>query len=402
MSEQSLGSSYLVTGSSSENREGSGGKKMSFAYTPSDMTNQAFILLPDTGEWKPYASQNLRLHNGAIEIYVRGDEISEKGPRKRRVLCKGKECPVCRDLDKKYAQIKDQPFMKQRRHIQLFVVVPVTFKHKTGQYIVDKTVAPMQVEYAYRWNSVDKKMVNVEFEDLGHAIKSLMQKGVNPFDTNAAVIFERTREMEPSPMGKGTRKVWRHAVVEGANHEPMTVALPHDILDQVKRYYPLDQYAFDYGIPDLQVMVDVGNQQAEIVESLKASLKAQDLSAVNACHEALSELAERLHHDVSDVGFRKWLESAEKYAAKMNDAKESEESEDVEGASESLPTQKPYTAPAASSASPPRAISTPATTLAAAAAADPVAVKPEGVTPLPAPATMSEADRIKAKWNIRR
>ena len=305
MSDQKNGSSYL----SDDAREGSsgGGRKLKYQYPHKEMTNQVFALIPDQGSWSDYAPQTVRYHVGAVKIYIPGEESS--GPRRLRVACKGRDCPVCRDLDKKYPQIKDQPFIETRRHTKLFVVVPLQFKR--GQYTVDKTIQLMQLEYPFRYDKVSRDSVNIEWRDLSHAIKSAIDKGIDPFEPSRAVVFERNRESEAGPAGKGTRKVWRHTVVEDAGKMPITVELPHDILDQVKNHYPLVGYARDLGIPDLQLLVDAGNAQAELADSLKDAHASERV----AIKSAMKDMAAQLIQDLTDDNLRQWLDNTEKYAA---------------------------------------------------------------------------------------
>jgi hypothetical protein len=383
MSDQKNGSSYL-SDDSSESSSG-GGRKLKYQYPHKEMTNQVFALIPDQGLWSDYAPQTVRYHVGAVKVYIPGEDAN--APRRVRVACKGRDCPVCRDLDKKYPQIKDQPFIETRRHTKLFVVVPLQFKR--GQYTVDKNVQLMQLEYPFRFDKASRDSVNIEWRDLSHAIKSVIDKGVDPFEPSRAVVFERNRESEASPGGGGTRKVWRHTVVEDSSKMPVTVELPHDILEQVKNHYPLVGYARDLGIPDLQLLIDAGNAQAELVESLKDAHVTERV----AIKSAMKDLSTQLIEDLTDESLKQWLDSAEKYSAsRQNPA-------GAFGADGEGDDDERVVAPARAvdRAAPPA--SPPPTPKPATAVAD---LKNTGSTIAADSKQMSAADAVRAKYGLRR
>ena len=313
MLELKNGSSYIDSDESESSTPSQSTRKSRYAYPNKELTNQTFVLLPDTGEFAPYAPQTLRYHFGAVKVYIPGDEAS--GPRKLRVVCKGRECPVCRELDSQYPHIKDQPYTEKRRHSKMFAIVPVKFLR--GRYVVDSRVELMQIEYSYRYDVATRESVNGEWKDLSAAIKSAMDRGLDPFDVNNAIVFERSR----GPQGQGARN-WRHSVVESeSTKQPMTVALPADILAQVTNHYTIEGYARDIGVTDLQRLMTIGREQHEIVTSLAGA----DSAERDELSESLFTLTTEMVSGLADDNLRGWFDRAIQYAtSKANNDERSE------------------------------------------------------------------------------
>ena len=381
MLDQKNGSSYLTSDAPEQTSSG-GGQKSRYIYPDKNMITQAFVLMPDQGEWSPYAPQTVRYHGGAISIHTTGEE--DKGPRKIRVNCKGRECPVCRDLDRRYPQLKDQPFTESRRHSKLFLLVPLQFSR--GKYTVNQGEQIMQVEYNFRYDSTIRDSINIEWKDLSQAIKSVMDRGIDPFDMQNAVVFERNRESEPNATGSGVRKIWRHKAIEiDSTKKLMTIEMPGNLLDHVKKHFPLEGYARDLGIPDLHRLVDAGRAQKEIMESLAEASSSERQSLM----DAMADINTQLQREMDDVALKTWLENAEKYAASRSHPADMSQDRGTEE-SESAPVQAPL--------KPVAKMSTPVV-VPAAVVAPPVEGAQADQVAKPA---VSAADAVRAKYGLRK
>jgi hypothetical protein len=259
----------------------------------------------------------------------------------------------------------------------------------------------MQVEYPFRYDSVSKESINVEWKDLSHTLKGVIDRGMNPFDLSKAIVIERNRDTEPSPTGKGTRKVWRHSVVTNPQGEAVTIEMPHDLMDQMKNHYTLEGYARDIGIPDLHVLVDVGNQQVEILDAMTGAT-ATERAGLAA---ALEELNQRLHTEVAHEGLRHWIEGAEKYAASRDQTSgEDEEPAEEVTAEEPRAQMRPTKVAVTTDAEPTRAevreeISAAKRDLNAALPSAPMKTTGDAIK---AEKTMSAADAVRAKYGLRK